>query len=52
MIVVAFVGATLWVVSAIYGVRDAVKDLSIDLREDIAKIDERVTDLENEVWPE
>lgn len=46
MLLCAVVGATIWIVTAINGVRDAVQGLSTELRKDIASIDNRVSILE------
>lgn len=52
MIVIASIGATVWIVSAINGVRDAVNKLAGELRRDLDDHEIRIKNLEDEVWQE
>lgn len=49
VIIGAAAGATMWIVSAIYGVRDSVKDLASALRADIDKHDSKIKEINEEL---
>lgn len=51
-LIAAVAGATIWIVSAIHGVRDSVNLIGVELKHELKDHERRITDLETEVWQE